>query len=312
MIESKARNSKTKIYFWLKVDKKFFDNIFIKRLKTIQGGYAMTVIYIRLMLESLSSDCILYYEGYFENLAEELALKLDVSEDDINQTLAYFTKCGLIQIDSDNNASMLQAEAMVQQETNQASYMRKYRQEKKLEKENLTMLEENLTTLSSCKTEKELKKERELKKEIEREKEKESKKEIEREKEKESKQKKDLYIDIFDETTDFSKTSTIEEFLGNNYLTELSDEDLITGFTQYYLARSPDNYELNTLKKRLKTINRDILQQAYIQASMNGADTLAYIVATLKNWEECSITTLDDWKEHELQREHTKCDDLPF
>ncbi|WP_227868839.1 DnaD domain protein [Streptococcus pyogenes] len=87
---------------------------------------------------------------------------------------------------------------------------------------------------------------------------------------------------------------------------------MITGFTQYYLARSPDNYELNTLKKRLKTINRDILQQAYIQASMNGADTLAYIVATLKNWEECSITTLDDWKEHELQREHTKCDDLPF
>lgn len=292
MIESKARNSKTKIYFWLKVDKKFFDNIFIKRLKTIQGGYAMTVIYIRLMLESLSSDCILYYEGYFENLAEELALKLDVSEDDINQTLAYFTKCGLIQIDDDNNAYMQQAEAMVEQETNWATYKRNNRNIG----QSPTKLENVQPMSNSCPTEKE----------------KESKKEKEREEEKESKQKKDLYIDIFDETTDFSKTSTIEEFLGNNYLTELSDEDLITGFTQYYLARSPDNYELNTLKKRLKTINRDILQQAYLQASMNGADTLAYIVATLKNWEECSITTLDDWKEHELQREHTKCDDLPF
>ncbi|GAB6746084.1 hypothetical protein BOVMAS37_10450 [Streptococcus uberis] len=121
------KKSKTKIYFWLKVDKKFFDNIFIKRLKTIQGGYAMTVIYIRLMLESLADDCILYYEGYFKNLAEELALKLDVSEDDINQTLAYFTKCGLIQIDDANNAYMAQAEAMVEQETNWASYKRNSR-----------------------------------------------------------------------------------------------------------------------------------------------------------------------------------------
>lgn len=61
----------------------------------------MTVIYIRLMLESLESDCILYYEGYFDNLKEELALKLDVSEDDIDMTMAYFTKCGLIQVDED-------------------------------------------------------------------------------------------------------------------------------------------------------------------------------------------------------------------
>ena len=93
--------AKTKIYFWLKVDKKFFDNLFIKRLKNMPGGYTMTVINIRLMLESLEDDCILYYEGYFDSLVQELALKLDVSEDDINMTVAYFTKCGLIQIDDD-------------------------------------------------------------------------------------------------------------------------------------------------------------------------------------------------------------------
>ena len=79
--------AKTKIYFWLKVDKKFFDNLFIKRLKNMPGGYTMTVIYIRLMLESLEDDCILYYEGYFDSLVQELALKLDVSEDDINMTM---------------------------------------------------------------------------------------------------------------------------------------------------------------------------------------------------------------------------------
>ena len=145
--------AKTKIYFWLKIDKKFFDNIFIKRLKTVPGGYTMTVIYIRLMLESLESDCILYYEGYLENLKAELALKLDVSEDDISMTMAYFTKCGLIQIDEENNAELTQAKALVQQETNQAAYMRKYRKEKQENERNLTTLSNDITLLTTCKTE---------------------------------------------------------------------------------------------------------------------------------------------------------------
>ena len=158
---------RTKIYFWLKIDKKFFDNIFIKRLKTVPGGYTMTVIYIRLMLESLESDCILYYEGYFNNLKEELALKLDVSEDDIDMTMAYFTNCGLIQIDEDKNAELPQAKALVQQETNQAAYMREYRKQQRENKESLTMSSDNLTLLTTCKTE--IEKEKDIDIDIEKE-----------------------------------------------------------------------------------------------------------------------------------------------
>ena len=144
--------AKTKIYFWLKVDKKFFDNLFIKRLKNMPGGYTMTVIYIRLMLESLEDDCILYYEGYFDSLVQELALKLDVSEDDINMTVAYFTKCGLIQIDDDGHATLSQAKAMVESETNWA----KYKREQRKNSQDLPKLEnvQNKKTISnSCLTE---------------------------------------------------------------------------------------------------------------------------------------------------------------
>ncbi|EOB32151.1 Phage replication protein [Streptococcus pneumoniae 845] len=154
--------AKTKVYFWLKIDKKFFDNIFIKRLKTVPGGYTMTVIYIRLMLESLESDCILYYEGYFNNLKEELALKLDVSEDDIDMTMAYFTKCGLIQIDEDKNAELPQAKAMVMSETNWASYKREQRKKGKLEE-----VQPSLTFSNSYPTEIEIEKELELEIEVE-------------------------------------------------------------------------------------------------------------------------------------------------
>ena len=144
--------AKTKIYFWLKVDKKFFDNLFIKRLKNMPGGYTMTVIYIRLMLESLEDDCILYYEGYFDNLVQELALKLDVSEDDINMTVAYFTKCGLIQIDDDGHATLSQAKAMVESETNWA----KYKRDQRKNSQNLPKLENvqsKETFSNSCPTE---------------------------------------------------------------------------------------------------------------------------------------------------------------
>ena len=156
--------AKTKIYFWLKIDKKFFDNIFIKRLKTVPGGYTMTVIYIRLMLESLESDCILYYEGYFDNLKEELALKLDVSEDDIDMTMAYFTKCGLIQVDEDKNAELPQAKALVESETNWANYKREQRKKAKLEE-----VQPSLTISNSCPTEIEIEKEKEIELELEEE-----------------------------------------------------------------------------------------------------------------------------------------------
>lgn len=158
--------AKTKVYFWLKVDKKFFDNLFIKRLKHIPGGYTMTVIYIRLMLESLEDDCILYYEGYFDNLVQELALKLDVSEDDINMTVAYFTKCGLIQIDDDGHATLSQAKAMVESETNWAKYKRDQRKnsQNSPKLENVQKLE---TVSNSCPTEKEIEIDKELELELE-------------------------------------------------------------------------------------------------------------------------------------------------
>ena len=144
--------AKTKIYFWLKVDKKFFDNLFIKRLKNMPGGYTMTVIYIRLMLESLEDDCILYYEGYFDSLVQELALKLDVSEDDINMTVAYFTKCGLIQIDDDGHATLSQAKAMVESETNWAKYKRDQRKNSQ-DIPKLENVQSKVTFSNSCPTE---------------------------------------------------------------------------------------------------------------------------------------------------------------
>lgn len=89
----------------------------------------MIVIYIRLMLEAIENDCVIDYEGTFDNYTEELALRLGVSEEQIKMTLAYFVKCGVIQVDSDGNTHYPQAKALLGQETNWNRYKKKQKLE---------------------------------------------------------------------------------------------------------------------------------------------------------------------------------------
>lgn len=279
--------AKTKVYFWLKVDKKFFDNVFIKRLKNMNGGYAMTVIYIRLMLESLESDCILYYDGFLESLVEELAIKLDVSEDDINMTMAYFTKCGLIQIDTEGNAELLQAKAMLEQETNQAQYMREYRKRQKLKIDNsynvsqlANVVSEPLTT---CKTEIEI----DIEKEIEH-----------KSKNKSKNQNKN------NATADFS--------------------EIYSYYQQEIGVLSPNQAEQLVDYIKLDNFETELLKRAIDKASSNAKRSFGYVNSILRNWRQNGITTLvqaeeEDRKFQESKRQPAKSDiestipdDLPF
>ena len=243
--------AKTKVYFWLKVDKKFFDNLFIKRLKQMPGGYTMTVIYIRLMLESLEDDCILYYEGYFDNLVQELALKLDVSEDDINMTVAYFTKCGLIQIDDDGHATLSQAKAMVESETNWA----KYKRDQRKNSQNLPKLEnvQNKKTISnSCPTEKE--KEIEIDKELELELELKLDKEYIVEQNSSTEQSSEyIFPEWLDENSikDLEKTKNKELWIPIVYLNQVANKryKFVDKTKKFLLARFNEGYTLEDFKQ---------------------------------------------------------------
>ena len=230
--------AKTKVYFWLKVDKKFFDNLFIKRLKQVPGGYNMIVIYIRLMLESLEDDCILYYEGYFDNLVQELALKLDVTEDDINMTMAYFTKCGLIQIDGDGNATLSQAKAMVESETNWA----KYKREKRGKATEQTKLD-SVQRLSNTRP---------------------TEKEIELEKDKEQRDKR--YI--------LEKENILSgkpDYVFPNWLTQNMIDEIKKGNPENSLLRTPLAYLNHTINKNYKYIDKNLKP---IKARFNEGYTL--------------------------------------
>ena len=262
--------TKTKVYFWLKFDKKFFDNLFIKRLKSVSGGYAMTVIYIRLMLESLETDCILYYEGYFDNLIQELALKLDVSEDDVSMTIAYFTKCGLIQIDTDGNAKFPQAEALLEQETNWAQYKRKDRKVGQIP----TNLDNVQLMSNQCPTEIEIEKEIEKKIEVEEELKQELKLDIKSEVEAENRKLSSATAD----KSNFNIFEHYQERIG-----------LLDGFQLQQL----EAYQV------IDGFEPELIKIAIDKAADNSKRSFGYVNSILKSWAQNGIKTVAQQQEEQ-------------
>ena len=128
-----AKKQQKKVYFWLKLDQNFFKNLAIKHALRMPGGKDMIIVYQMLMLESLATDGVIYYEGMLPTLEKELAVRLDVKEEDIQMTLAYFKSVGLVQVDDSNNAEMLQVPALIEQETDWARYKREQRKTLKLD-----------------------------------------------------------------------------------------------------------------------------------------------------------------------------------
>ena len=154
-----AKKQQKKVYFWLKLDQNFFKNLAIKQALRMPGGKDMIIVYQMLMLESLATDGVIYYEGMLPTVEKELAVRLDVKEEDIQMTLAYFKSVGLVQVDDSNNAEMLQVPALVEQETDWARYKREQRRTLKLD---------NVQHVSNgCPTELELELEKEIEIDIE-------------------------------------------------------------------------------------------------------------------------------------------------
>ena len=251
----------------------------------MNGGYAMTVIYIRLMLESLESDCILYYDGFLESLVEELAIKLDVSEDDINMTMAYFTKCGLIQIDTEGNAELLQARAMLESETNWAKYKREERKVGQIP----TKLDNVQPMSNSCPTEIDIDKEIEL--------------------------KKDINIDIKSEVYSRENQSATADEKSEFNIFEYYQSRI--GVLDGYQSQKLNDYIY------IDNLSPELVKRAIDRAADNSKRSFGYVNSILKNWAQNGIKTIvqqdeEQRKFQEAKKQSTKSDiesnfpDLPF
>ena len=155
--------SEPKRYFWLKLHKDFFQRKEIKRLRKIAGGDTYTIIYLKMLLRSIMSDGKLYFDGLEDDFASELALDLDEKEANVQITIQYLLKSGLLEMCSDEEYYLPDTKDSTGCETAAASRMRRCRAKKEqLERNNVTRMLQS----GYGEKEKELEKDKEIEKEI--------------------------------------------------------------------------------------------------------------------------------------------------
>lgn len=81
----------------MKLYKDFFTSKRIKMLRTIAGGDTYTIIYLKMQLKALETNGYLYFDGYMNNFAEELAIDIDENVDNVKITIQYLMNVGLLE-----------------------------------------------------------------------------------------------------------------------------------------------------------------------------------------------------------------------
>ena len=84
-------------FYWLKLMSDFFTQPKIKKLRRIAGGDTYTVIYLKMQLLSLKNGGIIPFEGIEETFADELALTMDETPENVQATLIFMESQGLIE-----------------------------------------------------------------------------------------------------------------------------------------------------------------------------------------------------------------------
>ncbi|WP_075824156.1 phage replisome organizer N-terminal domain-containing protein [Clostridium perfringens] len=121
-----------KKYYWLKLKDDFFRQKEIKKLRRVAGGDTYTIIYLKMQLLSLKRGGRLIFEGIEDSFAEELALELDEDEDNVQLTLNFLTKYGLIvSADEDDEFVLTETVNCIGKETAGAERVRRHRERKK-------------------------------------------------------------------------------------------------------------------------------------------------------------------------------------
>lgn len=146
-----------KRYYWLKLPKDFFEDKAIKRLRQIAGGDTYTIIYLKMLLKSMEDDGKLFYEGIEDTICDEIALDINESADDVQVTISYLEKKGLL-IVTDSEVELTRLTEMVGSESAVTERVRKHREAQKLLQCNTSALQGN-TIETKCNTEKEKEKE---------------------------------------------------------------------------------------------------------------------------------------------------------
>lgn len=158
-----------KKFVWMKLQKDFFTNPRIKKVRSLAGGDTYTCIYLELLLFSLDTDGVIFYENIEQNLEAELALKIDEDEINIKAALAIFESLGLIERGENDDLRLVEACSLMGSECDSAARVRAFRAKKKEAEAlqcNARVTQSNRNVTTDKEKDKEIEKEEETEKEF--------------------------------------------------------------------------------------------------------------------------------------------------
>lgn len=120
-----------KKFIWLKLGNDFFTAPKIKKMRKMAVGDTCVVIYLKMMLLSIRTEGLIEYQGIESKLSEELALVLDEDESNVNITLLYLEKMGLIEALCESSYLLPSVPLLIGSEGDSAERMRRLRSKNK-------------------------------------------------------------------------------------------------------------------------------------------------------------------------------------
>lgn len=134
-----------KRFYWLKIGATFFDDLKIQKLRKIAGGDTFTCIYLKLMILSLKNDGSIFFESIFEDIEDELAIKLNETIDNIKATLVFCKSMKMIEIHENKSIFFKQIKDITGSESSSAKRVRKYRASNKKNEPKVLPCNKNVT-----------------------------------------------------------------------------------------------------------------------------------------------------------------------
>lgn len=120
----------SKRFYWLKMPKEFFQSLRIKKLRRLAGGDTYTIIYLKMLLKYIETEGLIEFSGLEDLIAEEIALEIDEDAENVEVTIAYLLRTGLMIENADGTFELPYAATMTGSETSNAKRTRACRERK--------------------------------------------------------------------------------------------------------------------------------------------------------------------------------------
>lgn len=128
MAENKGRR-----YYWLKLKSGFFEDKYVKILRSLDNGYRVVCIYLMLQLKALKTDGMIEYSRLLPSYTAELAVEIGEKEEAVIEAIQILEKFGLVELWDNDTLFLAARKELVDygSESESAERMRRCRDKKR-------------------------------------------------------------------------------------------------------------------------------------------------------------------------------------